>query len=635
MEAAGGSPHVLQVEADDSCISYSEQLSGSVEQYAFNSRVSMEANLDESSKCAGISPKLVCTSCSQRFVNPRILPCLHTFCSECISGFRTYPINCPDLNDSGEREELSSAKVLSSAPSLDQPSFDSADGKTDDTYYHKKRMILCPDCLREVEIATDVSELHKNHVVERKLAEDCLQNINNNIPQFCDSCVDLTEGSVVRVRCVECSESLCSYCEQAHRRQRRTKGHHLVSVNEPTDTDKKRKSIHRQIFCPRHTSEELKLFCSSCDEVVCRDCVVLDHRDHQCQFVSSDLFRTEMDSMQLLIKNVVPKVNAVEARLKSVSTLKDKIRTRAKQVESEINKFMDSYIQAIEKHRQALIGQIDSLVKDRERSLNVTELHLKDSKGEVGETCKLVSELIDSGSDLEILTVKKLITGRLNRLNSLPVDPKTKINDFVRFSPEEKADVINDFQMYGKVVSRQVTAAKSTVDGDGLSTARIGHKSQMTLTVRDTEHVQYNGSDVNVRAWLIYQNESLRSVPVNISCKKDGTHQLTFTPVQKGTHFLHVAVSGQPVKDSPFKFSVKARWREHKGIWQCCTFCQTGGKRDVTCGCKGAMPGGFAGCGHGHGNHPGGPHWSCCGKMVKNSECSVTSRPSPLRQVTL
>ncbi|KOC67133.1 Tripartite motif-containing protein 45, partial [Habropoda laboriosa] len=59
----------------------------------------------------------------------------------------------------------------------------------------------------------------------------------------------------------------------------------------------------------------------------------------------------------------------------------------------------------------------------------------------------------------------------------------------------------------------------------------------------------------------------------------------------------------------------------HIGIYHCCTFCSSGGKKEVTCGCGGTMPGGYQGCGHGHIGHPGVHHWSCCGSILRYGDC--------------
>ncbi|KAF7380716.1 hypothetical protein HZH66_014092 [Vespula vulgaris] len=64
----------------------------------------------------------------------------------------------------------------------------------------------------------------------------------------------------------------------------------------------------------------------------------------------------------------------------------------------------------------------------------------------------------------------------------------------------------------------------------------------------------------------------------------------------------------------------------HSGIYHCCTFCSSGGKKDVVCACEGRMPGGYRGCGHGHVGHPGSNHWSCCGSLLRDGRCLITRR---------
>ncbi|XP_044595132.1 tripartite motif-containing protein 45 isoform X3 [Cotesia glomerata] len=64
------------------------------------------------------------------------------------------------------------------------------------------------------------------------------------------------------------------------------------------------------------------------------------------------------------------------------------------------------------------------------------------------------------------------------------------------------------------------------------------------------------------------------------------------------------------------------RGKNHPGVFHCCTFCSSGGKKETMCFCQGTMPGGYRGCGHAHFGHPGVKHWSCCGSTDRNSICT-------------
>lgn len=39
----------------------------------------------------------------------------------------------------------------------------------------------------------------------------------------------------------------------------------------------------RPVFCPYHKKEQLKLYCETCDKLTCRDCQLLEHKEHRYQ----------------------------------------------------------------------------------------------------------------------------------------------------------------------------------------------------------------------------------------------------------------------------------------------------------------------------------------------------------------
>ncbi|KAK0172324.1 hypothetical protein PV328_005659 [Microctonus aethiopoides] len=73
----------------------------------------------------------------------------------------------------------------------------------------------------------------------------------------------------------------------------------------------------------------------------------------------------------------------------------------------------------------------------------------------------------------------------------------------------------------------------------------------------------------------------------------------------------------------------------HSGIFHCCTFCSSGGKKEATCACPGTMLGGYKGCGHGHPGHPRVKHWSCCGSIDRDSVCPRLSSQNIVYRFTL
>ncbi len=85
-------------------------------------------------------------------------------------------------------------------------------------------------------------------------------SLKENKDVKCDEC---EEGKAIS-RCMECLTLLCKGDTEHHERARNTKSHKVVALEDISGP------LHRPCFCKEHRSEELKLFCESCDKPICR-----------------------------------------------------------------------------------------------------------------------------------------------------------------------------------------------------------------------------------------------------------------------------------------------------------------------------------------------------------------------------
>ena len=65
-----------------------------------------------------------------------------------------------------------------------------------------------------------------------------------------------------------------------------------------------------------------------------------------------------MSEVQQMIRSVVPRITSVDQQLKKVSDTQDQIRARADDVIRDVNSHMDTYLSAIQQHRQQLLQQV-------------------------------------------------------------------------------------------------------------------------------------------------------------------------------------------------------------------------------------------------------------------------------------
>ena len=141
--------------------------------------------LEQDDVVSNIKTNLTCQICDKLFLDPRILPCLHTFCCQCV-------------------ETLVRNRPL------------------------KDKMLMCPTCQLEtgLDSRASVRKLPANSLLVSLLD---LLLIQEGEAVECDIC-DSSEESSAQVRCRECSVYLCELHEEAHKRARDTKQHVLLSL---------------------------------------------------------------------------------------------------------------------------------------------------------------------------------------------------------------------------------------------------------------------------------------------------------------------------------------------------------------------------------------------------------------------
>lgn len=102
--------------------------------------------------------------------------------------------------------------------------------------------------------------------------------------------------------------------------------HEMVNLSEPKTG---LTAIRRQLMCTIHPDKELNLYCSQCEQVVCRDCCILLHRGHACEMairvapLHSNRVRERIDSGKIGLKEAklsLDKLNVISQRVE-VSTV--------------------------------------------------------------------------------------------------------------------------------------------------------------------------------------------------------------------------------------------------------------------------------------------------------------------------
>ncbi|XP_074044646.1 E3 ubiquitin-protein ligase TRIM45 isoform X2 [Macrotis lagotis] len=521
-----------------------------------------------------------CALCAELFKAPRVLPCLHTFCAPCLERLEPRPVLPP----------------RGPAPAGPGPG--------------PRLSIQCPACEAEVGLPPGgVRALTPDHLAARRVLLQNLQDAGPGRP--CHLCGDgEAEG-----RCLTCRADLCGFCGQAHRRQKKTASHSVV----PMKDLKGYSQVGRPIMCSVHPAEELTLFCEQCDEPVCQDCVLGDHQEHIYDLISNVIHK-HSNSMQELLQSTRPHVGTLERALAQIEGLGSALRSRMDALSTDVQEFCDGYITAIQEHRNHLLKQLEDLRIQKENSLHFQKLQVEQLLADLRTGVEFTENLLSNGSDLEILITKGVAVSRLKKLKKTDYSIGPGVDDGICFSPQEKAGQCGGYEVFGAILTKGVDPAKCILQGQDIHKAWEKQKVTFTLLCRDVLGDPMSRGGEHIRVSVIHKNKDC-ILKTMIQDNNNGTYTISFVPEEPGPYTVCVCIREQHVQGSPYTMNVKRKFRQHQGIFHCCSFCSSGGQKSARCACGGTMAGGYQGCGHGHKGHPGRRHWSCCGLTEEKAEC--------------
>ena len=330
--------------------------------------------------------ELKCGICLELFQDPRSLPCLHTFCRECIQR---------SLNE------------------------------TDHS-------LKCPVCRANHELSDKGAELL--HVDQYALQELPLKRLqqqqredNGGQQAGCKSC---GEQAPVVAWCEDCDAMICQQCLNQHQKMSILREHHVVKNKESElpDVFVKNKSKSNLISCcPRHLRVELKYWCARCSEPVCSECLLGTHKDHKYSMAEEarHSLETKMEELASLVEN---KKEEFSKYLVKASKAESEALEYSELMETKVNNVFDGIVVSVEAQRNEALQCVSQGVKEiwaQKEMLEIGLLQLDSFTrfadhthkcttdasylGMATQGIKLMQRLEDTHGDESILDQKKMV----------------------------------------------------------------------------------------------------------------------------------------------------------------------------------------------------------------------------------
>ncbi|KAL8222386.1 UNVERIFIED_CONTAM: Transcription intermediary factor 1-alpha [Gekko kuhli] len=395
-----------------------------------------------------------CGACGQRLQSrqPKLLPCLHSLCRRCLPAPRRYLLSPPAAPSPGPEEapvpqpapsspvvalpcepgtELICSKLNVLLTRLEARPEKTTRSLSNNTQQAKSKGNQGPRCHTIVGVLCCPvcgQECSERQIIDNIFVKDTAEVLSSTVEksiQVCTSCEDNVEASGF---CVECLDWLCKTCIEAHRRVKFTKDH-IVRQEIDISSGAFGVTSKRPVFCPYHKKEQLKLYCETCDKLTCRDCQLLEHKNHRYQFIE-EAFQNQKVVLDTLITKLMEKSKYIKYTGEQIQNRILEVNQNQKQVEQDVKIAIFTLMVEVNKKGKALLHQLECLGKEHWMKLLQQQEEVAQLSRHLDHVITFAKWAVSSGSSTALLYSKRLITFRLRcllkaRCDALPVSTPT------------------------------------------------------------------------------------------------------------------------------------------------------------------------------------------------------------------
>ena len=445
-----------------------------------------------------LGEEITCAVCHEHYLDPKILPCCHYYCNECVRA----------LADRGNP-------------------------------------FACPQCRKPAQLPAnrDPAVLPTAYFVNRiKDVHGKMEKARGRVAARCEMC---SEGKA-EAFCRQCTEFICSDCARSHKKMKmKFPGHKVVSLEELRVGGTKQipTTPAPPMICEAH-EERMKLYCFDCGSLICRDCTVIDHAGHKFEFAK----KCAVEYRYKASEGIQQLAEGISDTIKRTKEREDEIHEEGRQVSASITATFDDIRRILACHEAKLQKEASELVETKLASLTVQGKNFQLALAEVQSLADFVQRNVECATDEELMTVHKQIESNV-------VEQRKRFCQLNRESVEE-ANVSEKISI--TTALRQFIAeitSQCSVSGPGLETTEIGKETHVTVAAVFTD-------DHSSEIPLAVEGELSSRVDGSVikiqgTSKGKGRYQLAYTPITRGRYSLSITVNGRQIVGSPFQLVVR------------------------------------------------------------------------------
>ena len=460
-----------------------------------------------------LEDQLTCAICLDAFKDPKLLQCFHVYCKDCLQR----------LVIQDRQGQLS---------------------------------LRCPTCRQSTLLppATGVSDLqpafHIHHLFE---IQDALEKVKAPQKVLCTKC---NKNRPATSYCRDCGKYICALCTTVHSDWDDFAEHEVVALEQLESKVKQLDSLKKvTLYCSLHKGKELELYCETCEELICHNCTVKKHKDHQYDLVD-DTFEKHKAEMVASLDPVENQLGVVVKALEQIKQRSADVNNQRVVTKTEIQKIVQQLHEMLEARKTELMGKVDEYANQKVKNLAAQKDEVETVHTQLVSCLTFVRESLRTGSQGEVMKIKKTVMKQIKEItdNFNPdMLPPCELA-YIEFIPSPK--LAQACQQFGDVRVNPVSPEKCYATGKGIKVAELGERITILLHTVDTKEKACTKPVETVLSELVSVADDTKN-ECSIKAIETSQYEISYQPTSRGRHQLHIKVEGEHIKGSPFIVTVK------------------------------------------------------------------------------
>ena len=349
----------------------------------------LASNLAMESFLKNLKQQVTCSICLDIFNDPKILPCLHTFCCECLSNH---------------------ARAS-----------------------HRQGKFHCPECRAQI----DLPKGNRFNTLPTSFFHNSLSSVLA-VRQIGDgsgiTCAHCKKRSSDVHYCFDCARFMCADCLSAHEVMKAEfEGHKVMPVKDFQAKDYDA-LLKRKPFCSEryHEQEITRYFCLPCQSCICQVCISTKHRNHEVMLLD-EAADSERENMMADIALTREKEKALKDVIRKFEETISELETNVATAKREVSQVAEQMIATIREREREAITSLETTRVTRLEKINSANDEAQSLLKQMDQAVEFAQNLVQRSSSSDIMQNKETLKQRLKELRDIAVS-KHKESTFIKFT---------------------------------------------------------------------------------------------------------------------------------------------------------------------------------------------------------